>query len=189
MIAASYQDKGYIVDILSAAFDENKSVNYVVKQDQHRASRIRLLMEYSFEQCWRAGRVLLSKDRKACALVLFPDQKKTSLNSIWWDLKLVFGCMGLSNTWKAFKREKLIQAHHPNSQSIYYLWFIGTDPTAQGGGIGSKLLDELLVDSREKNRSIYLETSTLKNVPWYKKHGGEIYADLDFGYTLHLMHF
>jgi hypothetical protein len=60
MIQAAYKDKYLVVDILTKAFDSNKSVNYVVKQDRKREKRIRKLMDYSFELCWESGEVYLS---------------------------------------------------------------------------------------------------------------------------------
>ena len=37
MRKATVNDKQLVIDILKKAFDDNKSVNYVVKQDQKRA--------------------------------------------------------------------------------------------------------------------------------------------------------
>ena len=51
-------------------------------------------------------------------------------------------------------------------------------------GRGSSLLDELITRSNSVNRPIYLETSTLRNIPWYKKFGFQIYEELDLGYKL-----
>jgi ribosomal protein S18 acetylase RimI-like enzyme len=67
---------------------------------------------------------------------------------------------------------------------MYYLWFIGVDPNEQHNGIGSALLNEVIREGTKKNRSIYLETSTLKNIPWYEKFGFKIYNELDLGYKL-----
>jgi hypothetical protein len=64
MIQAKYSDKTLVVDILTQAFESNKSVNYVVKQDKKRQSRIRILMEYSFEVCWEFGEIYLADDKK-----------------------------------------------------------------------------------------------------------------------------
>nr|WP_294897567.1 hypothetical protein [uncultured Pedobacter sp.] len=65
-----------------SAFDENLSVNYIVKKDKHRVERIKVLMDYSFDMCRRYGEVYLSEDENACALVLFPDLKKDNLWTI-----------------------------------------------------------------------------------------------------------
>ena len=81
MKKATQKDKGLIIDILTKSFDANFSVNYIVKQDNKREKRIRSLMDYSFEVCTAFGEVFLSNDNKACALMVYPDKKKSSLKS------------------------------------------------------------------------------------------------------------
>ena len=84
-------------------------------------------------------------------------------------------CLGLSNINKAMKRETKIKQVHPNGL-LYYLWFIGVDLSNQNKGIGSKLLQDVISEGQKQNRTICLETSTLKNVPWYEKFGFSIYC-------------
>ncbi|MFD2164504.1 GNAT family N-acetyltransferase [Paradesertivirga mongoliensis] len=183
MIKATYDDKSLVLDILTKSFDTNQSVNYIVKQDKHRAQRVRALMDYSFEVCYLFGDVYLSNDRKACALILYPDKKKTTMKSILLDVKLILSCVGLSNIKKALTRESKIKKLQPN-EPMYYIWFIGVDPAHQNSGIGTELLNEVIQDSASKKRPIYLETSTLKNIPWYKKFGFDVYNELDLSYKL-----
>ncbi|MFM9500732.1 GNAT family N-acetyltransferase, partial [Streptomyces galilaeus] len=66
-----------------------------------------------------------------------------------------------------------------------YLWFIGVDPVAQSQGVGSKLLQDIIDYSNSNNRPIYLETSTVKNLPWYEKFGFEVYNEQDLTYHLY----
>jgi ribosomal protein S18 acetylase RimI-like enzyme len=179
-------DKKLIVDILTDSFKDNKSVNYILKQDSRRLHRIKGLMEYSFEICLAFGQVLLSDDKKACALVVYPDKKKTSLKSVWLDAKLAFSCVAISNLIKAMKREAAIKKGHP-AGLLSYLWFIGVNPLEQGKGAGSHLLSEIIDKGKADGRIICLETSTERNLPWYKKFGFEIYKELDFGYKLYCM--
>ena len=178
-----YTDKNIIIDILTNSFKTNQSVNYIVQQDHKKIERIRALMEYSFEICYNNGEVFLSDDTKACALILYPDQKKASLKSILLDVKLISKCVGLSNIRKAMRRESLIKSLQPKDK-MYYLWFIGVKPEFQGSGIGTTLLHEVIEHSNQIKRPVYLETSTLVNLPWYKKLGFEIYSELDLGYKL-----
>ena len=177
------EDKKQVLEILTNSFDTNKSVNYIVKQDSKRVNRIRELMDYSFEICYHFGKVYLSDDKKACALVLFPDQKKTTLKSIWMDIRLILKSVGVFNIRKALERESKIKAVQ-DKNLMYYLWFIGVDPASHGQGLGNKLMEELIAESEAIGRPIYLETSTLKNLPWYKKFGFEVYYELDLGYKL-----
>ena len=183
MIKAKYSDKNLVVDILTKSFDTNQSVNYIVKQDAKRAQRVRALMDYSFEVCYLFGDVFLSDDKRSCALITYPDKKTTTFRCIVLDVKLILFAVGLKNIKKTLARETLINKIQPKELK-YYLWFIGVDPEYQNEGIGSILLDEIIEDSELKKRPIYLETSTLKNLPWYKKFGFQVYHELDLSYKL-----
>lgn len=183
MVQASATDKNVVITILARAFDKNKSVNYVIPQDGKRLQRIRHLMAYSFDVCNRFGQVFLSDDRTACALVLFPDKKKTTVQSVWWDVRLLASCTGIFNAGKVLSREAKIKKRQP-AGALYYLWFIGTDPLQQNKGTGSKLLQEVIRESERANRVLCLETSTVENIPWYRKFGFEIYNELHLPYRL-----
>ena len=186
MIHANPTDKTLVVDILVKSFNDNKSVNYIVKQDGKRAGRLRKLMEYAFDKCSLFGDIFLSDDKKACALVVLPDQKKTTIQSISLDLNLVLSVIGLLNVKKALNRETRISQLHPKTP-YYFLWFLGVEPLEQNKGIGSKLLREVIADAVSKGRPIYLETFTLKNIPWYEKFGFAVYNKPDLGYDLHCL--
>jgi hypothetical protein len=183
MIKATVDDKRHIVDILASSFDDNQSVNYIIKQDGKRIERIRNLMDYSFEVCYMFGDVFLSDDRKGCALVVIPEKKKTTLKSVLLDIKLILKSTGISNVKKAMDREGKIKKLQPN-EPTYYLWFIGVDSEEQNKGTGSTLLREVIKQGELKNRPVTLETSTLKNIPWYEKFGFKVYNELDLGYRL-----
>lgn len=183
MKKADYNDKHLVVDILTKSFENNQSVNYIVKQDAKRIKHISALIDYSFEVCYASGDVFLSDDRKACALITYPDKKKTTLKSILLDVKLILSSVGLKNIKKTLARESMINKIQPKELK-YYLWFIGVNPEYQNEGIGSVLLDEIIEDSELKKRPIYLETSTLKNLPWYAKFGFQVYHELDLSYKL-----
>ncbi len=186
MVEANYKDKSLVVDILTAAFKDNKSVNYILPPKGDKEKRLRRLMSYSFDVCHLFGNVFLSADRKAAALIVYPDKKRTTLKSIRLDLKLAFQCIGIPNLTKAMKRESAIKKIHP-AIPFSYLWFIGVKPENQNAGLGTVLLKEIMNYSQSQNRPVLLETSTERNLPWYKKNQFEIYAELDFGYRLFFM--
>jgi hypothetical protein len=186
MIRAEYKDKERIVEILTNSFQDNKSVNYILKQDQRRLQRVRNLMDYSFEVCYLFGDVFLSEDKTGCALIVLPEKKKTTLKSVLLDVKLIFTCTGLSNVKKTLDRESKIKKLHP-TEPMYYLWFIGVDNNKQNKGVGSRLLEDVIQQASLKNRTTYLETSTLKNIPWYEKFGFKVYNELDLGYRLYFL--
>jgi len=186
MVNADYKDKDLIVNILAKSFQDNKSVNYITKEDQKKGWRIKALMEYSFDLCYLFGNVFLTDDKKGCALVLLPDKKRTTLQSILLDIKLIVSCIDIFNIKKVMEREAAIKKLQSHGLK-YYLWFIGVKPEEQNKGIGTILLKEIIKEAEERNRLVCLETSTEKNIPWYKKFGFEIYNELNLGYRLYFM--
>lgn len=191
MLRTPANHKDLVIDILCKSFNENKSINYIVKQDGHREKRIQALMEYSYEICLMFGEVLISDDKCACALLLYPDKKKTTLKSIILDIRLILKCVGFKNLKKAINRESLIKSHHPKG-TLIYLWFIGVKVSEQNKGYGSRLLQDIILKNEHQNRTICLETSTVKNIPWYEQFGfeiyaKEIYAKEDFSYPLYFL--
>jgi hypothetical protein len=183
MIRADGKDKQFIVDLLTESFDDNKSVNYIIKGGPHRKRQIAVLMEYSFEVCSKFGDVFLNEQRTACSLVLYPDKKKASLQSIFLNIKLILIAIGFKNIKKVLDREKKINTLYP-SKDIFYLWYIAVKKDAQGRGIGTALLKEICTCAATANKDIYLETSAEENIRWYKKLDFDLYRELDFTYTL-----
>lgn len=186
MKIAKNSDKNKVVEILTNSFTDNKSINYIIPNDNNRIRRIRELMAYSFDMCMLSGKVCLADDDKGCALISYPERKKMSLYVVFLEIKLILFSIGIKNISKALKREKIISSHYPKAP-IYYLWFIGVHPEFQNKGVGQKLLEEVVADASSMNRPVFLETSTLKNIPWYQKFGLSIYDELDFGYKLFLI--
>jgi GNAT superfamily N-acetyltransferase len=186
MKKAEYDEKELIVGILTRSFEGNQSVNYIIKQDNNRLKRINALMSYSFEICYLFGDVFLSEDKTACALILYPDRKRTTVKSILLDLELITKCIGITNLGKAMKRENQIKKIQPK-ELMCYLWFIGVDAKCQGLGNGTQMMLDIIAESKRLQRPIYLETSTLRNLPWYKKFGFEIYNELDLSYKLYFL--
>lgn len=187
MIAAKKQDKATVISILSGAFKENKSVGYILGKGRKKA-RINHLMEYAFLVCRHYGKVFLSDDRKACALILLPDHRKNDLRSVWLDLKLILYCTGISHLRKTLQRENKIKTLQAvDKHQAYYLWFIGVEPGYQNQGIGSKLLAEITTDCLKMGRTLILETSVDSNLSWYRKNGLTIYTQYNFGYTLYFL--
>lgn len=179
-------DKERIIEILSLAFEQNQSVGYICGEGTNRMRRVSQLMEYAYKICSAFGKVVISADRNACAMVLFPDQKRFTLSSLWWDVLLLFKVIRIQNIVNVLKRERQIKNQHPD-EPFYYLWFIGVHPVHKGLGVGSELMLELVSDAEKMGRPLYLETSTVKNLPWYKKFGLKIYNEINIGYTLYFL--
>jgi len=172
-----------ISSILVASFYDNKSVNAVVKQDAKKEQRLKLLIEYSIFMGENFGRLYLTDDNKACAILLDPLKKKITLKAILWDIKLAFKVVGIFNVLSVLRREQVLKSHYPKHNYIH-LWFIGVDVKHQGQGLGSKMLKQIIADYADKD--IFLETSTERNFSFYEKYGFTMEKNLinEVGYNL-----
>lgn len=186
MIKAKPSDKALIISILTKAFDNNHSVNYVAKQDSKRIKRIEALMNYSYEVCNLFGEIYLSENKQACALLLFPNKQRTTLKTIWLDIQLMFNCIGLSRVNKVLKRNARIKSAYPKTETSY-LWFIGVLSSEQGKGMGSQLLKDIMQLAQYQNTCLLLETSMPQNLPFYEKLGFHTYKELLFDHKLYMM--
>jgi ribosomal protein S18 acetylase RimI-like enzyme len=70
-----------------------------------------------------------------------------------------------------------LQRVHPE-RPHWYLSGIGTDPPAQGTGVGSALMQSRLVRCDAAGEPAYLESSNERNVPFYQRHGFRVTGEL-----------
>ncbi|HUA40746.1 MAG TPA: GNAT family N-acetyltransferase [Streptosporangiaceae bacterium] len=70
-----------------------------------------------------------------------------------------------------------LQRAHPQ-RPHWYLSGIGTDPPAQGSGVGSELMRSRLVRCDAAGEPAYLESSKESNVPFYQRHGFRVTGEL-----------
>src|SRR6218665_863184 len=124
-----------IVQLLTKSFDDNKSVNFVAKQDVKRVKRIAFLMRYCYRLGKRYGKIYENEARTCCAIVIDSERKKSSFSDVVWDLKLVFKTIGLFRAGQVLKREKVLKTYFPK-EGFYHLWYVGVDVAEQGKGYG-----------------------------------------------------
>jgi GNAT superfamily N-acetyltransferase len=64
-------------------------------------------------------------------------------------------------------------------EPVWHLDTIGVAPNAQGIGIGAALMEHGLARARAERASVFLETGTARNVPWYERFGFRTVEDAD----------
>ena len=70
-----------------------------------------------------------------------------------------------------------IDSAHPK-EPHYYLNVLGVDPSAQGTGLGSRLLAPMLERCDREGVPAYLESSKERNLTFYGRHGFRVTGDL-----------
>ena len=178
--------KEIVLSLLFESFYDNKSINFVVKQDKKKDKRLKILLEYSYYLGNNFGDIYLNSKQTACAILIDSSKKRTNLKSILWNVKLLVLCIGLFNLPKVLKREKLIESKHPKFD-FAHLWYIGVRIDKQGEGDGSKLMRLILEDQKRKGLPVYLETSTVRNFKFYEKLNFNLFDQItDLGYVLNM---
>jgi ribosomal protein S18 acetylase RimI-like enzyme len=108
-------------------------------------------------------------------------QQVASLAAFAWALRSRIGVAS-----RAYEAMLEVHPHRPH----WYLSGIGTDPPAQGTGVGSMLMRSRLERCDAAGLPAYLESSKASNVPFYRSHGFSVTRELvipDGGPTVWLM--
>jgi ribosomal protein S18 acetylase RimI-like enzyme len=71
-------------------------------------------------------------------------------------------------------------SYHP-IEPHWYLPLMGVDPSQQGKGFGSALLQHTLMQFDRDNKIAYLESSNPRNISLYKRHGFELLGTIQTG--------
>jgi ribosomal protein S18 acetylase RimI-like enzyme len=72
-----------------------------------------------------------------------------------------------------------IEKHHPHERPPhFYLAVLGTEPSAQGNGFGSAVLQGVLRQCDEDGVGAYLESSKESNIGFYSRHGFRVIGEL-----------
>jgi ribosomal protein S18 acetylase RimI-like enzyme len=74
-------------------------------------------------------------------------------------------------------QDQMLKAH-PRKPHHWYLYAIGTMAEAQGQGLGSALLREVLDQLDASGEPAYLESSNVRNVPLYERHGFAVVEEM-----------
>jgi GNAT superfamily N-acetyltransferase len=74
---------------------------------------------------------------------------------------------------RALRYLRVVERGHPKDPH-WYLGFLGVEPSLQGQGIGTRLLDAVLPRIDETGEAAYLETDKERNIPYYARHRFEL---------------
>ncbi|SEB41390.1 Acetyltransferase (GNAT) domain-containing protein [Tenacibaculum sp. MAR_2009_124] len=174
MIKATIKDIGRVTDVLTDSFKENKSIINVTRKGKNQSLRIRKLMKFFTLNTFYNGDVFISDDANGCLLMLTKDEERKGtitkrLHLLIWKVNLMFNILGINNVINVLQREKAINKNHPKGNYLH-LYYVGVYKEFQGKRIGSKLIEEV-IQYYGVTKTLYLETSDIRNLPFYKKLG------------------
>jgi ribosomal protein S18 acetylase RimI-like enzyme len=71
-----------------------------------------------------------------------------------------------------------MERRHPREVPHWYLAVLGTDPSAQGQGLGSAVLQPVLERCDTDGVGAYLESSKERNIDFYARHGFRVTGEI-----------
>ena len=155
MIKADFKDRKLVVDILVEAFeplDDDNSINFVVKQDDRRLERMRILMGYLFDKAMDSGEVFLSDNRASCLLINYAHKEQFTLGGLLSMLRLAFKCIGVERVAKVLKRQRMVKRNYPKTDHIRPMIF-AIKNEFKGGATAPRLITQVFEEFKKNFRS------------------------------------
>lgn len=179
---ATDADRPALAATLARAFFDDPVARYSLPSDRRRPAQLERFYTERLRTLTAEELVFASEDHRAAALWAPPDRWRTPLAELLrtrifsWRTPL-FLVGGIR-----------VEHRHPD-EPHYYLAILGVDPSAQGQGLGSKVLQPMLDRCDAEGVPAYLESSKERNLDFYARHGFKVTGEvkLHFGPRMWLM--
>jgi ribosomal protein S18 acetylase RimI-like enzyme len=185
---AERADLGQVADVLADAFATDPVLSWLlpptVRNQRRRLRRLWLTVAKSYLQHDKP--VYLTEDGMGAAVWAPPGRWASTTPEVLSQLVPYLRIFGTS-IGRASQFSTTILGKHPKTPPHWYLYAIGAHTSAQGRGVGSALLRDRLDELDQRDEPAYLESSNIRNVPLYQRHGFEVVEEItiaDGGPTL-----
>jgi ribosomal protein S18 acetylase RimI-like enzyme len=165
-------DLPHLAQVLSRSFANDPVACWSCRADHLRPKLLQRVFELRLRQLF-GHREIWTSDRLASTAVWAPPERwKTTVAD---DLALGWA---LARHPRLALRAPLVmrgflgvEATHPGAPPHWYLAILGTDPQAQGEGLGSEMMRPVLEECDRDGVGAYLESSNERNLDFYGRHG------------------
>jgi ribosomal protein S18 acetylase RimI-like enzyme len=176
---ATLADAPRLAQALASAFQDDPVMAWVFP-DQHRRRRILpAFMEFRLRRlAFPQDEVWMTAGGAAAAVWLPPPGRwQLSRPQRLRLLPALVRFLGLRTASVLAGLERM-EARHPHDPPHWYLFILGTEPAAQGRGLGSALLAQVLAGVDADGMPAYLESSSERNLALYGRHGFEVTSEV-----------
>jgi len=176
MKKAKHEDKNVVVDILTKSFKNDPHINFLLEKSRNK-NKLKIIMEYVFEESFVKGEIYLNDDNTATALWLTTDKEKLTGEFIYRNLSFLFR-VGIRSTYRILKADKLVHKSHPKTDRFAHLYTIGVLPESQGKGYARQLITFMIEKMSITNSTLFLETANVLNIGIYNKIGFHVFQTI-----------
>ena len=161
---ATADDAPALAAMLSRAFFDDPVSAWALPGDRRRPGRLQRFFAGRLGTLLPEELVFCDAERRGAALWAPPDRWHTPLAEL---LRTRIVSYRLPVVLAGGMR---VERAHP-TEPHFYLAVLGVDPSAQGEGLGSRLMQPMLDRCDGEGVGAYLESSKERNVPYYERHG------------------
>ncbi|SFO45687.1 MULTISPECIES: GNAT family N-acetyltransferase [Actinomadura] len=172
-------DAAEIAAVLGRAFDDDPVWRWLLPDDTSRVRRMTALFGIMLRQVHLPHGATEATGRdgtQAAALWAPPGRWRIPLHRQAAQGVPLLRALG-TRTSAMLRTLGAIEKHHPK-EPHWYLAVLGTDPPAQGNGLGAALLRSRLDRCDAEGLPSYLESSKEQNVPYYERFGYRVTREL-----------
>jgi len=168
-----------IASMLARAFWGDPLFKYALPDDNYRLKKLAALFVLNLKYGLKFGEVFLLRDQ-AVAIWLKPGMSQITvfraLRAGMWSAPFAvgpgaLGRLGQQNSFSENLHEQYAAESH------WYLFMLGVEPSRQGGGLGSRIIEPVLAQADACHQSCYLDTYNSQAVRFYQKNGFEIVSE------------
>lgn len=175
---AGNTDVDAVSTMLARAFDDDPVSTFLMPSPRRRPAGLKTFFRVQMTTDFLPFGGVFTTDDHAGAAIWAPPGKPmpAKLRELWAVLPVVPYVAG-RNFGRSLKFLAQIEAIHPK-EPHWYLATLGTDPSRQGQGVGSALLQPVLERCDLDGTRAYLESSKERNIPFYRRHGFEVTGEV-----------
>ncbi len=164
--------------MLTRAFADDPVARYGCPRDDLRPWMLERFHAARNRQMLREGEIWMSAGGESAAVWAAPERWRSSVSD---DLSFARAMLHP----RLLRRAPLvgyglqgIERHHPAAPPHWYLATLGTEPDAQGRGLGTAVLTPVLEECDRHGIAAYLESSKERNLDYYARFGFRVTREL-----------
>lgn len=167
-----------VLDVLGRAFFDDPIAMHIYPNDAQRRACYGRFMGLALDAFEGDGQILTNDAVQSAAIWQAPLEGNRR-TGFFKQLRLMTRLFSLTRSgfFRAARMAELMSTHHL-TEPHWYLAVLGTDPEAQGKGLGSAVMQPVLDRCDRTGVPAYLESSKESNLPFYRKHGFEVIDEL-----------